>query len=135
MADLQTILIVDDEAPVRALCRRILVKAGFQVLEAEDGKQAQAILAAGTPITLLLADVIMPRMDGPSLVDSMLQECADLCVLYMSAETAGDPRLERHLRECGCDFLAKPFTPVELVGKIRALLGRRQFPPSSIAPK
>ena len=122
MADIDTILVVDDDKAIRCMCRMVLEEAGFRVLEAEDGCQAKTVLAAGGVISLMITDVEMPKLSGPALVKEALAERGGLKVLYMSGSPRENRMLQRHIVECGCGFLAKPFTPEELIGRVHGLL-------------
>jgi signal transduction histidine kinase len=117
----ETVLLVEDEDAVRNACRRILERAGFQVVEASDGSQALAELADG-PVDLLLTDVIMPGgMTGRALAERLQATRPGLPVLFMSGYTA-DVIATRGILEPGITVVEKPFTTSELLGKVRALL-------------
>jgi PAS domain S-box-containing protein len=117
-----TVLLVEDEEPVRKLARIILEARGYEVLEAETG--ADAVRAAGThpgPIHLLITDVVMPGMGGREVADAVRRLRPEVRILYVSGYT--DDALVRHgvTGEEGA-FLQKPFTPHGLAQKVRALL-------------
>jgi two-component system cell cycle sensor histidine kinase/response regulator CckA len=128
------ILIVEDERPVRSLCRKILEKSGFHVLEAEDARQARALLEAGQPISLLITDVRMPQVSGPHLVQELVPQRPDLRVLYISGSPNDIDLIEQHLCAGICKFLRKPFTPAELVGQVQTLLGSTEASSGSENP-
>jgi len=111
-----TILIADDEETVRIYIRRILAAQGFQVLEATDGVDAmEQIERMDSPVDLLLTDVRMPRMDGPSLAHSVTERYPETAVLFISGYPLDLEReRSRHPRKA-CSFLPKPFTPKLLV--------------------
>lgn len=118
----ETILLVEDADGVRAVARRILVRAGYHVLAASGGVEALALVAEhpGT-IDLLLTDVVMPGMSGPELAKRLLGQRADLKVLCMSGYT--DDSIVRHgVLSAELAFLPKPFTPVSLASKVREVL-------------
>ncbi len=118
----ETILLVEDADGVRAVARRILVRAGYHVLAASGGVEALALFAEhpGT-IDLLLTDVVMPGMSGPELAKRLLGQRADLKVLCMSGYT--DDSIVRHgVLSAELAFLPKPFTPVSLASKVREVL-------------
>ena len=118
----ETILLVEDADGVRAVARRILVRAGYHVLAASGGVEALALFAEhpGT-IALLLTDVVMPGMSGPELAKRLLGQRADLKVLCMSGYT--DDSIVRHgVLSAELAFLPKPFTPVSLASKVREVL-------------
>jgi len=116
------ILVVDDDAPVRTLVRRILVPRLFDLLEAESLDAALALVSNGAPpVDLLLTDVVMPRGTGPALAVRLHEKWPGLPVLYMS----GYPRdtLAKHGLTAEDAFLLKPFTPQTLREGIARLLG------------
>lgn len=117
-----TVLIVDDEDPIRVFAARALRKAGLRVLEAVSGEQALEVIATRSePIDVLLTDVIMPGMDGYTLAQIVRRDHADLRVIAMSGFQE-DAILAGHNDEVEVSFLAKPFTLAELNGKVHALL-------------
>ena len=117
----ETVLLVEDEVAVRMACRRILERAGFNVLEAIDGAHALTELA-DTPIDLLLTDVIMPGgVSGRDLAEHMQATRPGLPVLYMSGYTA-DVIATRGILESGVHVVEKPFSSSDLLGKVRELL-------------
>lgn len=110
----QTILLCDDEESVRRFLRTLLTLHGYQVLEAQNGKHAMAVAEAHNgPIHLLLSDVMMPEVDGPSLAAQLMAVRSDVRVVLMSAEWVSDGK---------CPFLQKPFLPGALVSIIRRAL-------------
>jgi len=118
----ETVLVVEDEAAVRALVRTILRSRGFRVLVAGDGREALELIAAheGT-IDLLLTDVVMPEMSGRDLAEKVLALHPRIQVLYMSGYTT-DIISEGGLLERGVNFLQKPFGPDLLGQTVRQLL-------------
>ena len=118
----ETILIVEDAPAVRGIMRQVLMRLGYQVLEAHDGESAIALSAKhnGT-IDLLLTDVIMPRMGGRVLADEIAKQRPGIRVLYVSGYT--DDAIVRHgVLEPGVHYLEKPFTPDTLAQKVRGVL-------------
>ena len=122
----ETILLVEDEAAVRAVTRELLVRNGYTVLEAADGPAALALVngAEGpSRIDLLLTDVIMPGMSGRELAEQMIARSRGLRVLYISGYT--DDAVVRHgMLEPGLAYLEKPFSPAALLRKVRETLKR-----------
>jgi signal transduction histidine kinase len=118
----ETILLVEDEAVVRSLVRQILLSQGYSVLEAENGATALRIAQDYQhPIHLVLTDVVMPGMHGRELVEQLLPQRPQLRVLYMSGYT--DDRVLQHgVLHSSMNFLQKPFTPDQLVKKLRDIL-------------
>lgn len=111
-----TILLVEDEAPLRKLISTVLSDAGHCVLEAVNGEEAVALALSHPHIDLLLTDVVMPGLGGPDLAARLRATRPELAVLYMSGydRDGTDPKTV----EDGGDFLAKPFTPEGLLAKI-----------------
>jgi two-component system, cell cycle sensor histidine kinase and response regulator CckA len=115
-----TVLLAEDEPAVRQLARRVLARAGYTVLEAEDGQAALETAERASPaLDLLLTDLIMPRMGGRELARRLREERPTLRVLYMSGYADSDRELELSSTEA---FLEKPFNPVALTAKVDALL-------------
>ena len=123
------ILVVDDDARLRALLQRYLAGEGFRVTTAETAVDARAKLRAIHP-DLLVLDVMMPGESGLSLTETLRSEPrSDLPVLLLTARGAPEDRIAGF--EAGADdYLGKPFEPRELVLRIRALLRRAPAPPS-----
>lgn len=122
---METILVVDDEAQVRSLARDILLGAGYQVLEAEDGEQALRV-AEEHPgaIHVLLTDVMMPGINGRELADRLIAVRPDTKTIFMSGRAA------EVITDAGVlipvdAFLAKPFTVERLLNKVRERLEYR----------
>jgi len=128
----ETILLVDDQEPVRKTTARILERLGYRVLQA--GEAEQALRMAGlSNIHLLLMDVVLPGMSGLELAGKIASMRPSARILYTSAYTSEevlDERLEDHP---GVDFLQKPYGPAELGQAVRDLLDRAV--PSAPAPE
>lgn len=121
----ETILLVEDEAQVRALARTCLIEAGYTVLEARDGAEALAVSARHSgPLHLLLTDVVMPGMSGSELAQVLRARCPGLGVLYISGYP-DETIAERGMAEPHALLLAKPFTPEQLRAQVRRILDRR----------
>jgi DNA-binding response OmpR family regulator len=118
----ETVLIVEDEDAVRTIARLSLETQGFKVLEADRGEVALRLSDkyAGT-IHMLVTDVVMPEMGGRQLVEAMRVRRPGLRVLYMSGYT-DDAVVLHGVVESTDAFLQKPFTPLGLARKVRALL-------------
>ena len=109
------ILIVDDEPMIRRFVRLLLEQSGFAVLDAGDGNEALSLFQAHRDaISLVLTDVLMPDMNGPTLVEHIRRMNPGVAVLFISAycETLRD---DMGSIEC----LPKPFLPDELVHKVQ----------------
>jgi CheY-like chemotaxis protein len=120
-----SILVVDDEPGERLLCRTILEREGFRVLEAEGGREALETLAGGASVDLALVDVLMPGMPGRELVRVLREDpiSPGLPVIVLTGlQSAG---AETELMELGADdYLRKPVDPPILIARIRAILRR-----------
>jgi two-component system cell cycle sensor histidine kinase/response regulator CckA len=129
----ETILLVEDQAQVRAVARSILQRHGYLVLEARDADDALQISRQhDRPIDLLLTDVVMPQLSGPALATQILATRRELRVLCMSGYT--DDSIVRHgLLEAEMAYLQKPITPETLTRKVREVLDAR--PCRLLAPK
>jgi PAS domain S-box-containing protein len=118
----RTVLLVEDEVPVRAMAARILRRHGHHVLETGSGEEA--LVAArrhGGPIDLLLTDVVMPQMSGRVLAERLTPVHPEMRVLYMSGYT-DDEILRRGLYQPGVRYLQKPFTVDGLAEAVASLL-------------
>ena len=115
------VLVVDDDASVLFASRRILAKYGYTVLEAPGGEEAlQVVREHGPRIDVVLTDMRMPGMDGPTLVSRLVTMLPAVRVVYMSGYTDG--LLEQELKAPGRAFLAKPFTVEQLTDTLARLL-------------
>jgi two-component system, OmpR family, phosphate regulon response regulator OmpR len=126
------ILVVDDDARLRALLSRYLVGEGFRVTTAETASDARDKLRFINPDMMVL-DVMMPGENGLALTESLRREQGhEVPVLLLTARSAPEDRIAGF--EAGADdYLGKPFDPRELVLRIRAML-RRATPPAVAAP-
>ncbi|MEN8258032.1 MAG: response regulator transcription factor [Thermodesulfobacteriota bacterium] len=117
----QTILIVDDDAHIRDVVRFALGKAGFQTIEAENGQAALDLAGRAKP-DLLILDILMPELDGTE-VCRRLRTFSKLPVIFLSSQ---DDEIDRvvGLELGGDDYIAKPFSPRELVARVKAVLRR-----------
>ncbi|MGC4054559.1 MAG: CHASE2 domain-containing protein [Paludibaculum sp.] len=124
----ETILVVDDQDPVRRLVISILKARGYQVLQAPGGPAALA-LAEGysETIHLLLTDVVMPQMSGRTLADTLTARRPGLKVLFMSGYSDSSVE-DQGVALTGLEYLAKPFTVAALVDKVQAALARETTP-------
>ena len=117
------ILIVDDESRMRKLLKDFLSTKGYQILEAADGEKALEIFEENrNRIKLLLLDVMMPKLDGWSVLRKIRQE-SNLPVIMLTAR--GEEQDELFGFELGVDeYIAKPFSPKILVARVEAILKR-----------
>ena len=119
----ETILLVEDDAPIRRLLRRALEGQGYELLEARDGHEALDLLANHPePIDLLVTDVVMPRMDGFSLSERLGESHPGTRVLFLSGYADQSAVVRGGLKEAGRAFLLKPFTLDTLLQTIREQL-------------
>ena len=115
------LLLVEDEDAVRTFSTRALTNKGYQVVCAESGEAALAVLDKETlPFDLLITDVMMPGMDGPTMAKKIRERLPDLKIIFISGYT--EDRLKDHM---GKDifFLPKPFTLKQLAEKVKEALG------------
>ncbi len=116
------VLIVDDDARLRALLTRYLAEQGFRVTAAGQAAEAREQMRSMQP-DLLVLDVMMPGETGLSLTESLRAEHAGLPILLLTARGAPEDRIAGF--EAGADdYLGKPFEPYELVLRLRAMLRR-----------
>jgi PAS domain S-box-containing protein len=116
-----SVLLVEDDATVRRLVRRMLELQGHSVLEAATPGEALELIRAGHESDLLLTDVVMPEMSGRDLADRLRLERPELKVLFTSGY-AGDSFIDRKVLEPGMPFLEKPFGAEELAAKLADVL-------------
>lgn len=119
----ETILVVEDDEVVRDLISRVLQESGYTILNANNGKHAMEVMRdADTPhIDLVISDVIMPIEDGAQLFYALQQHDPNLRVLFMSGY-ADDTDIVLQILKTGMPFVEKPFSPLALAQKVRAIL-------------
>jgi two-component system OmpR family response regulator len=119
------ILVADDDGHIREVVRFALAQGGYQVVEARDGREACQRLDAGG-IDLLVLDILMPEADGLE-VCRQVRRTSNLPIIFLSSK---DDELDRVLGlELGADdYLTKPFSPRELLARVRAVLRRQREP-------
>ena len=119
------ILVVDDESRIRKLLKDFLKVKGFSILEAEDGEKALEIYEKNkSKIDLILLDVMMPKLDGWSVLRQIRQE-SKVPIIMLTAR--GEEQDELFGFELGVDeYIAKPFSPKILVARVEAILKRAQ---------
>ncbi len=117
------VLIVDDEQRMRKLIRDFLTAKGFSILEAEDGEKGLAVFEENkNNINLVLLDVMMPKLDGWSVLRQIRQE-SNVPVIMLTAR--GEEQDELFGFELGVDeYISKPFSPKILVARVEAILKR-----------
>ena len=118
------VLVIDDEAPIRLLCRVNLEAEGMDVLEAGDGPSGLQKAREERPDVVLL-DVMMPGLDGWGVAEALLDDptTAGIPIVFLTARAEFRDRA-RGLDIGGVDYITKPFNPVELAPLVRNLLER-----------
>ena len=120
--DRETILIVDDESRMRKLIRDFLEREGYMILEASDGVEAMEHFYEHKEISLIILDVMMPRMDGWQVCKEVRQN-SKVPIMMLTARAEEQNELKGF--ELGVDeYIAKPFSPKILVARVGALLKR-----------
>jgi DNA-binding response OmpR family regulator len=117
-----SVLVVDDEPMARTLIRLMLVRAGFEVMEAEDGFDALTKVNIVSP-DLMILDVMMPGMDGFSVCRAIREDekARDLPIIMLSAKTDTDS-INRGMAAGANKYLTKPVSPDELTRHVREVL-------------
>jgi DNA-binding response OmpR family regulator len=118
------VLVIDDEAPIRLLCRVNLEAEGMTVIEAKDGPSGVEKAKQEHPDVILL-DVMMPGLDGWRVAEELLEDgnTREIPIVFLTARAEFRDRA-RGLDIGGVDYITKPFNPVELAPLVRGLLGR-----------
>jgi two-component system cell cycle sensor histidine kinase/response regulator CckA len=119
-----SVLVVDDETAVRRFAARVLEREGYFVIEAKDGIEALELLAKGAvPVEVVVSDIIMPRLNGVELMQTLVASYPDLPVILMSGYATGA------LAELGiaapCAILPKPFPADRLLEEVRRCTRQR----------
>ena len=117
-----SVLLVDDEAPIRRSLGPYLERSGYRVLLASDGAEALDLLAS-YQVDIIVSDVLMPRMDGRELVRRVRAGGAWTPIILLTQVNASYERVSA-LDDGADDYLSKPFDPAELASRIRAVLRR-----------
>ncbi len=133
IAGAQTVLVVDDIRIVRHVTYRLLSESGYRVFEAASAAEALEVLeTARRPIDLVIVDVVMPGVNGVSLVRRIHEKWPAMKVLFMSAYQA-EVLVREGLERPNVIFLAKPFTRDELLSRVTAAL-RHETELDSVQP-
>lgn len=116
------ILVVDDESRMRKLVKDFLVRKNYEVLEAGDGVEAVDVFLENKDISLIILDVMMPRMDGWEVCEE-IRSYSQVPIIMLTAKS--DERDELQGFELGVDeYISKPFSPKILVARVEAILRR-----------
>jgi two-component system cell cycle sensor histidine kinase/response regulator CckA len=118
-----TVLLVEDEPMVRTVAERALTRHGYTVICADNGEDALEVLDRGEHIDLLISDVVMPGMDGPTMVREARKSRPDLKILFMSGYA--EEQLRNSIDIDHVNFLPKPFSVTELAEAARRTLGTK----------
>jgi len=118
-----TVLLVEDEPMVRSVAERALTRHGYKVVTADNGEDALEYLARGEPIELLISDVVMPGMDGPTMVREARQSRPDIKILFMSGYA--EEQLRKSIDIENVNFLPKPFSVTDLAAAARRAIGTK----------
>ena len=118
------VLVIDDEAPIRLLCRVNLEAEGIHVLEAADGAKGLDLAREERPDVVLL-DVMMPGLDGWRVAEELLEDdrTSGIPIIFLTARAEFRDRA-RGLDIGGVDYVTKPFNPLDLAQLVRGLLDR-----------
>jgi DNA-binding response OmpR family regulator len=122
--DRTKVLVIDDEAPIRLLCRVNLEAEGMEVIEAADGPSGLESARRAIPDVILL-DVMMPGLDGWAVAEELLDDerTGGIPIVFLTARAELRDRA-RGLDAGGIDYVTKPFNPIELASLVRDLLDR-----------
>ena len=130
MSDI-TVLVVDDESRMRKLIKDFLMQKGYHILEAEDGEKALQVFEENeNKISLILLDVMMPKLDGWSVL-RQIRQTSKVPIIMLTAR--GEEQDELFGFELGVDeYISKPFSPKILVARVEAILKRTQGDPKDV---
>ena len=117
------VLVIDDEAPIRLLCRVNLEAEGMSVMEAGDGPSGLELARSEQPEVILL-DVMMPGLDGWRVAEHLLEDSVtrEIPIVFLTARADIRDRA-RGMDLGGLDYITKPFNPVELASLVRTVVG------------
>lgn len=128
MSDKKTILVVDDEPKIVEVVEAYLKKEGFKVLTAEDGEKALKLFKSEV-IHLMVLDLMLPKISGEEICNK-IRAASDIPIIMLTAKSEEDDKIEG-LAIGADDYLTKPFSVRELVGRVKALI-RRSYRESSL---
>jgi DNA-binding NtrC family response regulator len=118
----ETVLIVDDEIAVLSLTQSMLARYGYTAITAQSAQEAMHLFEVwpDLPVDVAVIDLVMPNVDGITLAESLREKRPRLPIIYISAYSEEAVLRPVHTRRL--PFLAKPFTSLKLIGKIREML-------------
>lgn len=131
MSAMDHILIVDDDRDIRELLSEYLQKQGYRVSVAADGRAMRAVMTRATP-DLIVLDLMLPGDDGLTLCREVRAHC-DIPIIMLTARSEEVDRIVG-LEMGADDYLAKPFSPRELVARIKSILRRTRALPANLKP-
>lgn len=114
------VLLVEDEDMVRAVAERALSRAGYEVVSCADGEEGLAAISAGGEFDLVVSDVVMPGMDGPSMARAIRETHPDLPILFMSGYA--EEQLRKDIDIPRMHFLSKPFSVQQISDKVAGVM-------------
>ncbi|MDE3114738.1 MAG: response regulator [Pseudomonadota bacterium] len=113
------VLTVDDSKTMRDMLRLALTKAGYEVVQADDGAHGVEVLQATPDIDVIVTDINMPRMDGYAFIDSVRKDPKNRTTPILVLTTESEPEKKQRAREAGATgWIVKPFDPEKLVAAI-----------------
>ena len=116
------ILVVDDESRIRKLVRDFLTREGYSIYEAGDGEEAMQVYHQQHDLSLIILDVMMPKMDGYEVLQK-IRETSQIPIIMLTAKTSEEDELNGF--NLGVDeYIAKPFSPMILVARVNAVIRR-----------
>ena len=128
-----TIVVADDDPPIRRLIAYALTRRGYEVLEAEDGEEALALIRRALP-ALAVLDVMMPGMSGLQVTQALAQDAATAGIPVMIVSAKGQAaEVEAGLGSGARAYMVKPFAPRELAARVAELLTKEGAGDGSVA--
>jgi CheY-like chemotaxis protein len=126
--EVKTILLVDDEAPIRQGIREILRRNGYKVVEAANYDQAVAVYQRrGGRVDLLLLDISLPGKNGYEIAQKLREDKPRLQTIFMSGHAGAELRRYHQMSPTDSQFLEKPFQTTELLQQIKSALAPRAY--------
>ena len=125
------ILVVDDDREIVELLTIYLKNENYEIVKAYDGKQALEKLKMYPDIDMIILDIMMPRLDGISVVHEVRKENAQLPILLLSAKSTDIDKIQG-LTNGADDYVTKPFNPLEVIARVKSLLRRPNVFVSSV---